>query len=395
MKKLCFASLILFYFSFNCFAQEENIITDHNSTVLIANGNKYAHSHIVQLKIESENAYQMMVSNYPDFTGAHWTHFEKDIKWELLPQDGEQTVFVNLRDKDNNIYSTISDKIFLDATPPGNGSVKIYPPDKGFKNPPFYVDLEVYADDAKYMMISNQNAFFNHKWMLFKEDVPEWQLEDGPDGVRKIFIKFRDVAGNDSEVISEDILIDTKAPFGMDIKINDDKKFTKRQDNHVSLKIIAREADFMLISANKDFSGADWIPYTERIDWTLDGNDGNKIIYAKFKDNSGNESGIVSDEIILDTKPPKDCTVLIDQGSEITSNINKLVTVDLYSPDAGFIMISSMPNFKGARWQLYREHIPNWKLYGEENGPKAVYVKFMDEAGNITGIYKDEITLNR
>lgn len=62
--------------------------------------------------------------------------------------------------------------------------------------------------------------------------------------------------------------------------------------------------DQMIFSQNPDFSGASWQAYAASADFTLTSGDGNKTVYAKFKDQAGNESTITSASILLDTVPP-------------------------------------------------------------------------------------------
>jgi len=58
--------------------------------------------------------------------------------------------------------------------------------------------------------------------------------------------------------------------------------------------------------SNNNSSWSSWELYNTSKDWTLMalGGDGNKTIYAQFKDAAGNASGSFADSIIMDTTPP-------------------------------------------------------------------------------------------
>ncbi|MEM1138093.1 MAG: hypothetical protein AAGI07_19845, partial [Bacteroidota bacterium] len=365
------------------------------STLLIDKGNKYAQSYAVTIQIESAEAVKMMVSNYKDFTGAHWAAFEPRFNWELFPKDGEQTVYAKLLDKDNNEIGSIKDNIIVDATPPLNPSIKIDVPKKISNAKTHLVDVKLKVEGAKYMMISNNGAFYGHKWRFYEDELLDWELEKGGDGEYTVYAKFRDIAGNVTETVKDKIFFDTQKPFNCSVVINDDEKFTFRQDGLVKLEIFANEADSVMIANEKTFSNTNWQSYKTKTEWTFEHGDGVKAVYVKFRDIAGNETGIFTDNIILDTTPPKDCEFEIDAGASITADINKKVLLRFGAEDAKYMMVSNFPDFKSARWQLYKNEVHGWQLEGEKDGKKTIYVRFKDEAGNVSTIFRDDIELKR
>lgn len=60
----------------------------------------------------------------------------------------------------------------------------------------------------------------------------------------------------------------------------------------------------MIFSQDPAFGGASWQAYASSADFSLTSGDGNKTVYAKFKDTAGNESTATSASILLDTVPP-------------------------------------------------------------------------------------------
>ncbi|MDW7695172.1 hypothetical protein R9C00_28715 [Flammeovirgaceae bacterium SG7u.111] len=365
-------------------------------TLLVDGGNKFARKYSLLLEMECKGAHQMMLSTSDKKYGANWEPFEEKVEnWPIPHIDGELTVYVQFRDKDANLIGAAKDVIIVDATPPENPVVTIEIPGKLTNDPSLLCDLTLEAKDAKYMMVSNHNTFYDQKWMMYKEEVLDWQLEKGTDGPRTVYVKFRDIAGNPTEVVSDEIQFDTQPPFSCKMVIDDDKRYSLMQNHKGKLSIFAKEADFMKVSHSKDFAGVEWTPFTEELDWTLEGDDGQKIVYAKFKDKAGNESETISDEIFLDTQPPQDCGILIDGGAGLTTEINKIVKLSLKATDAELMMISNHASFQKARWQNFQTTIDAWKLDGEKDGIRRVFVKYKDKAGNITSPFIATIQLIR
>jgi len=389
MHKILLSGTFIISFIFNSFAQLPP------ASILVDKGNEYAQSYNVVLLLECENAIKMMVSNSKSFTGAHWTQFEPRINWELVPEDGKQTVYAKFLDKDNNEIGPVSDDVLVDATPPTDIAVDIDIPGKISNEKLHIVDLKIKATGAKYMMISNNGAFYGHKWQFYEEEMLDWELELGGDGEYTVYARFRDVAGNISETVKDKIIFDTQKPFNCSVVINKNDKYTFRQDGKVDITIFANEADSMIISSDKTFSDAKWVAYNTKTSFTFEEGDGTKEVFMKFKDIATNETGIFTDDIILDTTPPQDCEFFIDAGAGVTKDINKKVILSFNAKDATHMLVSNYQDFRAARWQLFKPVIKGWQLSGENDGLKVVYVRFRDEAGNVSTVFKDDIQLKR
>ncbi len=369
--------------------------------ILINNGSKYTNSYKVELrfKIEDDSVDAMLVSNVPDFAGAHWVDYHREIlDWSLEFKDGLQEVYAKFRYDDGSESELFTDEIIVDTTPPENPYVKIELPSKYTNDKSLLVDLSLSAVDAKYVMVSNQHSFYGQKWRLFEDNqIPDWRLADGDDGPRQVFVRFRDKAGNESEIVSDEIIIDTKAPFDIHVQVNEGKKYLVDQAKQLKIDLFARAADSMAIAVNDtEFANPIWEPYTTLREITLEGEDGTYAISTKFKDFAGNESDVYTEEVILDTTPPQNCEVLINNGAESTNQLDKLVTIYLKAADAAYFKITNDPiSFNNVRWKAYVGMLQNWKLDGEEDGLRTVYVKFKDEAGNISKTYQATIMLER
>ncbi|MCS6967974.1 MAG: hypothetical protein RMJ44_03910 [Cytophagales bacterium] len=373
------------------FAQESFSV--ENVRLLLDGGNKYTQSHVVTLKIEAAGARQMKVSRFPNLDGAEWQEFKADYgAIHLGQEEGEKKVYVQLKDKYGNESPIIEGKIILDRTPPKNPKVTINAEGGFVNNPERIVSLEVHAEDAKYMMISNSSTFKESRWQGYRSHVPNWKLEAG-NGLRKVFVKFRDEAGNESGVASAEIMVDDIPPLDPRISINGDQRFTNDPQGKVTLSIFARGATEMKVSEKSDFSDAEWQPYKTTLDWKFSQEpQGERTVYVKFRDQAQNESTVASDNIIFDNTPPENCSLIINGGAKYAEDPDRFVELRLSAKGAVFMMISNYLNFAGARWEPFREVVPKWRLT-EENGEKTIYVRFKDEYGNETGVVKASIIL--
>lgn len=77
----------------------------------------------------------------------------------------------------------------------------------------------------------------------------------------------------------------------------------KTGSRSVTLTLAASgSAALMQVSNDSDMSGAAWFTYQTSYSWQLTSGDGEKMVYARFRDSEDNESEVVSDAIELDTQ---------------------------------------------------------------------------------------------
>lgn len=115
-----------------------------------------------------------------------------------------------------------------------------------------------------------------------------------------------DIAGNISNFSDfVEILIDNELPARCSVKINDDAEYTNKSVVSLTLNSddVRSGVTSMIVGNDASFTGRSWEAYAKTKTWTLTSGDGEKTVYAKFKDGAGNESKVVSDSIILDTTP--------------------------------------------------------------------------------------------
>ena len=361
----------------------------------------------VHIKLFAMGASKMMVSNDSTFKGKRWQPFSTAINsWTVSPENGVKTVYVKFRDKAGNVSEVFSDSIELDDTPPEDGYIEILAEDAVYdslaktriiRNEAHVVDLKIKVKEAAYMMLSNTSSFYATAWKPLRDTVQNWELSRDEDGNRYVFVRFRDKAGNVSETIYDRVIVDTEPPIDCRIHIEGNDRediFAIDSARMVRANVFARHAREMMLANDSLFTNGKWEPYQQIKQWQLSKDDGAKHVYVKFRDLVGNESEMVSDGIMLDRKPPFDCSVVLNKGDRATNNIDKVVLLKVNAEECVTMQVSNRPNFAGKRWIGYTPLNINWQLSGND-GMKSVYVRFKDESGNISKVYSDSIVLDR
>lgn len=105
------------------------------------------------------------------------------------------------------------------------------------------------------------------------------------------------------------LTLDTLAPSGLSVKLNDDALYTTSAA--VTLKLSLGDADtagyqmkIWGVNGVSDEASAAWETYTESKSITLPSGDGLKTVSVKVRDDVGNETAAASDSITLDTAVP-------------------------------------------------------------------------------------------
>jgi len=84
----------------------------------------------------------------------------------------------------------------------------------------------------------------------------------------------------------------------------------------VNIKFNVFHAYQMQISNHNDFSGTAWEPFNAVKIWQLEPGDGQKTVWARFKNLSGQTSQIISAAIVLDTTPPANVSNFESDGRD-------------------------------------------------------------------------------
>ena len=298
-----------------------------------------------------------------------------DSSNNYLAGDGSRQDFVIVRD-----IVAPTGTIFI------NGSLASYTNDPAVNLALTCTDLPANeASGCVEQRFSNDNVTWT-AWEPFAATRP-WTLSAG-DGTKTVYVRYKDVAGNESAVISDNIILDTTGPVGT-ILINNGAEYTTSRD--VVLNLDSNDAVEMRFWDYHVAVWTAWEPYATIKNWTLNGPDsGEKLIRVNFRDAVGNTS-ITSDMIVLDTSGPEQGGITINDHAEFTNSTAVTLSITCIDFDSGCAeMRFSDDNTTWTAWEPLAASKP-W-LLPSLDGIKTVYAQYIDNVGNISSRI-DTITL--
>ncbi len=255
------------------------------------------------------------------------------------------------------------------------------------------ISLNIKALKAREMLISNHSTFKEARWQPFHQNVPVWEIDGTTDGTKTVYFKFRDTFKNTSSIYLGEVTLDREVPQKAKIEIVQDKELSKKHPNAVELNLKAKGAAYVMISNEKRFYGKKWrlLMADRPVKWNLDGHeDGKRVVFAKFRDHAGNESPTVSDEIIIDTRPPIRCKLAINNGQKVTTDSTGKVNLLISAMGATYMMLATDDSlFAESLWQPYDETL-TYNI-GRKDGVRKIFIKFKDNSDNMSVVTKAEI----
>jgi hypothetical protein len=238
------------------------------------------------------------------------------------------------------------------------------------------------------MSFSNDGTTWDN-WQTYAGSA-NWSLPGG-DGLKTVYVRFKDIVGNISATTTSTITLDTTAGTEYGLSINQGSLFTNQAA--VTLSIAAKQfTPQMMISNDGGFSGAIWEPYNSLKPWTITQYGSYvlpRVVYVRYKDVNGVVSSTYQDDIILDVTPPTGTVSVL--GAKGIQALDSTVTLSLSATDdvsgVGQMMLSNQADFSGAIWENYATNRA-WTL----GSNTTIYVKFKDNAGNISSTNSTSIT---
>lgn len=317
---------------------------------------------------------------------AAWTG-NGDYSYTLAAgPDGLRHVHVRFVDNAGNVTGTediASQSIFLDTTGP-QGSVIINGGAAITDSADVTLTLDAtdnFSTVIPFMSISNDGA----TWITMPYATTQSWTLDGSDGTNTVYVKFLDQLGNETDPPeTDDIELDTTIPAGQ-MTINNGDDYTN--DQNVDVLVTTGDLDVVEIQLSLDDTswGDTWMAYDGNpIPFSLAATEGEQTVYARLRDTAGNVSDVISDSITLDTIDPTG-TIVIEDGAPAVGEPG-VVTLTLDASDEGGSGVEFMRfgNTEGA-WtgpEAYATTRSGWPLQAGPDGPRTVYVMFIDRAGN-------------
>jgi hypothetical protein len=338
-------------------------------------------------------------------TWSAWEQFKTNKSYNLTSGDGLKTVYFRVKDKAGNIGGPVSDDITLDTTPPALMSLAIYQV-KAYTNSR-NVKLILKIKDIMPRNFKIAFSLDNRKWSNWKivwsslhktrgsiyDITVNYTLPEG-DGEKTIYFKLQDEAGNIVESGFETFILDTTPPEKLEILINENALYTNSENVVLTLNAIDSLSNYLAMSFSYD--GEMWTNLEEfdnKKGLSLPRGDGDKKIYFRVIDEAGNFAEAY-DTIILDTTPPHSVSLLINDGALNTNSPTVTLKIIALDDHSGLSRLSfSSDGITWSSWEEYRDSI-SYPL-SPVDGEKTIYVKVMDNAGNIAEVVSASIVYNK
>jgi hypothetical protein len=146
--------------------------------------------------------------------------------------------------------------------------------------------------------------------------------------------------------------------------------------------------------SNDGSTWSDWQPYAATAIWSLDPGDGEKTVFARFRDAAGNISPVAYDSIVLNTFVGSEYGVSINNGALFTNQTTVTLAIGAHLGTAQ-MQVSNDGGFAGAVWEPFSGQ-RMWQIsqYGTYVLPRVVYLRFKDQNGLVSSTYQDDIILD-
>jgi len=183
------------------------------------------------------------------------------------------------------------------------------------------------------------------------------------------------------------------------VTINGGDTYTNTES--VTLTLTSSGATQMRFINGGGVTWSPWEPVAATRAWILISGDGEKTVNAEFRDAALNVTAKF-DTILLDTVAPTG-TIVINGGALATASLNVTLTITASDPAPAsgvdrMELSTDINDWSGAE---VRDYVGNgdyaYTLAAGPDGPRYVYVRFIDNAGNVTGpddIVGDSITVD-
>lgn len=146
-----------------------------------------------------------MISNSPSFWASAWGPYESTVTWKLTPGDGPKTVYVRFRDRAENGSLVYSATVIVDTKAP-TGKVLINNNAVSAVSSKVTLNLTgVDVNGISYVMIGNTADLKGAAWVPYAT-TKSCDLTAGK-GIKNVYVKYMDKAGNVSPVYSDTIII--------------------------------------------------------------------------------------------------------------------------------------------------------------------------------------------
>ncbi|MBS2021905.1 MAG: fibronectin type III domain-containing protein, partial [Deltaproteobacteria bacterium] len=352
------------------------------------------------------------LANDSGFVGAQYQPFTSTVTWFLLPGDGAKTVYAQFADPAGNESLVVSGNITLDSTPPSAPTIAITEqdsrPTNGYTNnrdvlltlgssgSPAAVTAKV-SENPSLSSATTYDLTHGTSGLVF--------TLANTQGLHTLWGRFYDSAGNASDLASASVTLDTVAPLAQAVTLTPSNGFT----NSTSIAITPPSAgqDELSVATGGTTgvtapSGFVSAPAGTPIAVTLTSAQAVKTLTVTYRDLADNTTTLAATTTTLDTAAPAAVNFLVKgalgDGTASTSvSVTPVVTLDFSSQSDALSGLAQMAIANDGATFVFQTFsgsaaVP-WTLTAGD-GAKTVSAKFMDKAGNVSGIVTGTITVD-
>ncbi|MBK7859063.1 MAG: hypothetical protein IPJ65_10680 [Archangiaceae bacterium] len=220
----------------------------------------------------------------------------------------------------------------------------------------------------------------------------------GPDGLKTVYVWFRDAALNfssgsgASDTITLDVTPPTVSVSGAGLGLAAGAAFTNAlAPSFVNLASDATSG-LSQVCTGTSSPPASCVAYAASASLAFSAGDGPKTGYLMVIDGAGNPSAVVTDTITLDQTPPTLSNVQVNANAAFTNALD--VSVTSTASDTNGVTQLQLSN-DGVTFQPAVAYAsPKTYTLPAGDGAKSVYLRVLDAAGNPSAAQSDAITLD-
>ena len=235
--------------------------------------------------------------------------------------------------------------------------------------------------------------------------------EELAEGINVASFQFQDLCGFTSDVETLTLVRDTQAPIMQAPRLHFGDRYSTSATVNLSVEavdalsdllemrittcIVPGEGDAVFAATTEDYvcsaalEDTDWLPYQAQQSVTFDG-EGARGVLVQVRDGSENETAIMGAAVVIDSLPPQNISITIEDGSGLI--ISPQATVTLAAEGAAYMKLGTTAGLAGIGWLSYDTQTT--VTFSPEDGDKTLYARFKDLAGNESNELVTSVTLD-
>jgi len=224
---------------------------------------------------------EIQVSESPTFTKAAWQPYASIVPVTLSGTDGVRTFYVRFRDQAGNVSAPASTSFILDTEPPLGGiAIGQHIVGPAVLTSTVYLGAEDNLSGVGDMRVSDEASFAHAPWQAYTNTLT-WPISMTAPGT--LYVQYRDLAGNVSEVYSDTYLVDTAPPV-LYVEVAPGDTLTRTvtilaYDELASLGQMWLSNDPLMLDSVVS------MPYTSTVTWAFDER---RVVWVRLADSVGN-----------------------------------------------------------------------------------------------------------